>query len=188
MHQACGSGSERRQDSGDPDELPTYEETVMFRKHYQLRYPQLLSRTVHAVDSDQAHPAYIKRAHGLSTSRSTYYAVDAGGSERAVWRCRRERQGFELVFTRAGEQRREESVQREENVADVADLEEEAQEAEEEELMDAGAVDDIIGTTEALLDNKTGDHPPPLPPRQPPPPAYEESEQSPEHTPQTITL
>ncbi|KAJ1722683.1 hypothetical protein LPJ53_002941 [Coemansia erecta] len=209
------SGGQQRQGaepvSPEADELPTYEETVSFRKRYALRYPQLLSRTVHAVDSDLGRAVYAKRMHGLSTNRSTYYALPGGGGdggggggaamdERVIWRCQRRRQGFELVFTRE----REEDGEREERerqacVEEEAEAEAETEIAEEEvdELVDVGAVDDIIGTTQALLDTKPGDTappdipppPPPPPARQPPPPAYAESEAHPSGpTSETVVL
>ncbi|KAJ2780044.1 hypothetical protein GGI15_003683 [Coemansia interrupta] len=186
MHRADSSGSsgERQESTTEPDDLPTYEETVSFRKRYVLRYPQVLSRTVHAVDSDLGRTAFLKRTHGLSTSRSTYYMVGGGGNggvgeEREVWRCRRERQGFELVFTAAGRSADDDDGDGDEREAVVQEEEEEA--VEEEEMADTGAVDDIIGTTQALLDSKPGDMAAPeatAPPRQlPPPPAYAESEE-----------
>ncbi|KAJ2752390.1 hypothetical protein GGI19_003863 [Coemansia pectinata] len=82
---------------GDTEDLPTYEETLSTtpRKRYRILYPQVISRTVHAIDLDNSQVSYVKRVRGLSSTKTQYYA-----SDRLVWTCRREQNGFELVFTR----------------------------------------------------------------------------------------
>ncbi|KAJ1662124.1 hypothetical protein IW140_004994 [Coemansia sp. RSA 1813] len=81
------------------DSLPTYEETLesAVRKKYTLKYPQLISRTVHAVDSESGELAAQKRVKGLLGTKLEFYKGTGG---QLLWSCRRERQGFELVFTR----------------------------------------------------------------------------------------
>ncbi|KAJ2223381.1 hypothetical protein IWW45_008360 [Coemansia sp. RSA 485] len=119
--------------------LPSYEETIetQFQKRYTLRYPQVFTRTVHAIDTDTRRLAYVKKARGFNTgSRSQYY----NDMERLLWCCSRERNGLELVFSR-------------EAVSDNTDvLDDSGQQVEERE--EYVGIDDVIGTTEALLDNK----------------------------------
>ncbi|KAJ1819131.1 hypothetical protein LPJ75_001259, partial [Coemansia sp. RSA 2598] len=149
--------------------LPSYEETIetQFQKKYSLRYPQIFARTVHAVDMDTGRPAYIKRTRGFSGSRSQYYiaqgpqtaatataaAADGNGNgrgavhtgEQLVWCCARERQGFELAFSR-------EAV--EEDTGDegleVPGVPHEEEQPAEDIVEIVGMDDDVIGTTEAL--------------------------------------
>ncbi|KAJ2814036.1 hypothetical protein H4S07_000205 [Coemansia furcata] len=87
-------------DAPNEELLPTYEETLSAtpRKRYQLVYPQLISRTVHAIDQDTRQVALVKRVRGLSSTKTQYYAHN-----RLLWTCLREQQGFELVFTQDSE-------------------------------------------------------------------------------------
>ncbi|KAI9479177.1 hypothetical protein LPJ78_001287 [Coemansia sp. RSA 989] len=87
----------------DNDALPTYEETLEAapRKRYILKHPQLLSRTIHAVDLDTNKLAYSKKMKGLSSSKMVFFKEN---NTVPVWSCKRERQGFELVFSRPNRQ------------------------------------------------------------------------------------
>ncbi|KAJ2453277.1 hypothetical protein EV183_002334 [Coemansia sp. RSA 2336] len=89
--------------TADTDALPTYEETLEAapRKRYILKHPQLLSRTMHAVDLDTNKLAYSKKMKGLSLSKMVFFKES---STVPVWSCKRERQGFELVFSRPNRQ------------------------------------------------------------------------------------
>ncbi|KAJ2099102.1 hypothetical protein GGI09_002956, partial [Coemansia sp. S100] len=135
----------------ETEDLPSYEETVLTtpRKRYQLLYPQLISRTVHAIDLDTRQVSYVKRVRGLSSTKTQYYA-----SDRLVWTCRREQNGFELVFTRPSSE----------------PLEEPPPPPIEEDME--------VGSTDNLRDNKPTAMPPPA--REDLsavlPPAYQESE------------
>ncbi|KAJ2349327.1 hypothetical protein IWW50_005819 [Coemansia erecta] len=88
-----------QQPANDGEAPPTYEETLetLLRKRYILKRPQILSRTVHAVDVDTGKQAYTKKMKGLSSSKMLFYAH---GDTDVVWSCKREQQGFELVFSR----------------------------------------------------------------------------------------
>ncbi|KAJ1796966.1 hypothetical protein LPJ59_003429 [Coemansia sp. RSA 2399] len=81
------------------DLLPTYEETLesAVRKKYTLKYPQLISRTVHASDSETGELAVQKKVKGLLGTKLEFRG---NASDQLLWSCRRERQGFELVFSR----------------------------------------------------------------------------------------
>ncbi|KAJ2403259.1 hypothetical protein GGI23_000051 [Coemansia sp. RSA 2559] len=81
------------------DLLPTYEETLesAVRKKYTLKYPQLISRTVHANDSETGELVVQKKAKGLLGKELEFRR---NANDQLLWSCRREKQGFELVFTR----------------------------------------------------------------------------------------
>ncbi|KAJ2772347.1 hypothetical protein IWQ57_001805 [Coemansia nantahalensis] len=86
---------------GDGDDLPTYEETVETApsKRYTLRHPQLASPAVHAVDTDTGDVAYSTYVRGVVPPQTEFHAGDRRGA-RPLWRCTRERDGLELVFSR----------------------------------------------------------------------------------------
>ncbi|KAJ1718556.1 hypothetical protein LPJ61_006570 [Coemansia biformis] len=92
---------ERQQQPGDSEALPTYEETLETASHkrYTLRHPQLASPTVHAVDADSGAVAYSRHVRGLVPPQTEFYVGDRRGAPPA-WRCAREREGLELVFSR----------------------------------------------------------------------------------------
>ncbi|KAJ2505831.1 hypothetical protein GGI11_006862 [Coemansia sp. RSA 2049] len=97
------------------DSLPTYEETLESaeRKRYLLKYPQLISRTVQAVALDDDEPggasnggtvAVQKKVKGLMGTKMEFRTGDHHGHlQELLWSCRRERHGFELVFSRQQE-------------------------------------------------------------------------------------
>ncbi|KAJ1957495.1 hypothetical protein EC988_000801 [Linderina pennispora] len=151
------------------DILPTYEETLAARKHYHLKYPQVLSRSVQAVDTDTQQVICTKKVKGLTPAVQQF--LDATG--KLLWTCHRNMQGFELVFSRTIEMPPPPPPP--ESLAPMYE--------ELAEPVDGPAYyDDDIGTT-SQLDSKpleyisTESSPPP------PPPAYEESENT-----QKITL
>ncbi|KAI9506519.1 hypothetical protein BX070DRAFT_1893 [Coemansia spiralis] len=78
-----------------PETLPTYEETLesTVRKTYELKYPQLLTRTVHATTNNTV--AVVRKVKGLSASKMEFLV-----HSQPKWNCKREQNGFELVFTR----------------------------------------------------------------------------------------
>ncbi|KAJ1757042.1 hypothetical protein GGH19_000378 [Coemansia sp. RSA 1807] len=85
--------------TSDGEAPPTYEETLetWHRKRYELRRPHVLTRTVHAIDLDTGTLAYNRKMAGLLSSKMQFYS---GTEPTPVWSCRRERDGFELVFSR----------------------------------------------------------------------------------------
>ncbi|KAJ1849373.1 hypothetical protein LPJ70_000513 [Coemansia sp. RSA 2708] len=103
MDQQTNSHDHSQRPGPEDDEgLPTYEETLeaLPRKRYVLKHLQMLSRTVHAVDLETGEPAFSKKLKGLSSSKMLFY----GRGSVPIWSCRREQQGFELVFSRRVEQ------------------------------------------------------------------------------------
>ncbi|KAJ2552254.1 hypothetical protein EV175_003389 [Coemansia sp. RSA 1933] len=101
MHSAFSNSQRPSDNNNNPttDLLPTYEETLesAVRKKYTLKYPQLISRTVHAIDSESGELAVQKKVKGLLGTKLEFLR---NTSDQLLWSCRREKQGFELVFTR----------------------------------------------------------------------------------------
>ncbi|PIA16395.1 hypothetical protein COEREDRAFT_8515 [Coemansia reversa NRRL 1564] len=88
----------------DVEELPTYEETLEteLRKQYLLRPSASASRTVLAVDTDTDRVAYSKtmKAGSSSCSKMIFFDGNSRAGSLPIWSCRREKHGFELVFSR----------------------------------------------------------------------------------------
>ncbi|KAJ2659330.1 hypothetical protein IWW48_003573 [Coemansia sp. RSA 1200] len=95
------------------DSLPTYEETLesAVRKRYLLKYPQLISRTVQAITLDDDEPsggsggtvAVQKNVKGFLGTKMEFRTGDHNRLQELLWSCKRERHGFELVFSRQQE-------------------------------------------------------------------------------------
>ncbi|KAJ2807402.1 hypothetical protein H4R20_001302 [Coemansia guatemalensis] len=88
----------------DTEELPTYEETLETapRKRYLLRPSPSASRTVLAVDVDTDRIVYSKTvaAGPSSCPKMIFLEGDSRDGSLPIWSCRREKDGFELVFSR----------------------------------------------------------------------------------------
>ncbi|KAJ1959697.1 hypothetical protein GGI12_004201 [Dipsacomyces acuminosporus] len=183
----------RQQIDEEMEDLPTYEETIesATRKRYTLKYPQLMSRTVHAIDTDTGTVAYAKKVKGLTPSRMQIFkGSNTTASSALAWDCRRELHGFELVFTRRVDMPPPPPISlapafshahnsgrntpaSDSNHAEAFAVRE--SNCSNEPLDD----DDDIGTTARLLDNKPADENREYLHKEnddAPPPAYEESE------------
>ncbi|KAJ2083783.1 hypothetical protein H4R24_000554 [Coemansia sp. RSA 988] len=88
----------------DAEELPTYEETLETapRKRYILRPSTSTPRTVMAIDADTDRIVYRKTmaAETSSCPKMIFLDGDSRDNSLPIWSCRRERDGFELVFSR----------------------------------------------------------------------------------------
>lgn len=85
------------------DALPSYEDSVeQTRLKYQLKYPKLISRAVHATSLRTGKLVVVKRVKGLTQSKSQFYRAtgEEGEGEEETWSCKRERDGYELIFTK----------------------------------------------------------------------------------------